>query len=167
MRLISIGTLVLVLGGCATSYQPEGFSGGFSETQLDKNVFRVTFRGNGYTRSERAEDLALLRSADLALSNGFKYFVIVTQDGRSSTAAFTTPTQSYTTATATGFGNAAYGSATTTTYGGQTFFVSRPSTSNTIICFVEKPNIQALVFDAEFLVGSLGRKYGVPGGRAR
>src|SRR5882724_2256033 len=79
--LVPLLTLILSLAGCATTYQPQSFSGGFSETQLDKNVFRVSFKGNGYTQAERAEEMALLRSAELTLKNGFKYFVII--DGRS------------------------------------------------------------------------------------
>ena len=47
---------------CATTYQSEGLTGGFSETQLDENIFRVTFYGNGYTGKERVTDFALLRS---------------------------------------------------------------------------------------------------------
>ena len=65
MRLLSVLAIALVLSACATTYQSESFSGGFSETQLDKNVFRVSFQGNGYTRAERAEEMALLRSAEL------------------------------------------------------------------------------------------------------
>jgi len=135
MRPIILTGLAIVLGACATSYKPQGLSGGFSETQLDRNVFRVSFRGNGYTRPERAEDFALLRSAELALRNGFTHFIIV--DGRSSSeyGAYTTPTQSYTTGGATSYGNTAYGSATTTTYGGQSFLIRKPSATNTIVCF--------------------------------
>ncbi len=135
MRPIILTGLAIVLGACATSYKPQGLSGGFSETQLDRNVFRVSFRGNGYTRPERAEDFALLRSGELALRNGFTHFIIV--DGRSSSeyGAYTTPTQSYTTGGATSYGNTAYGSATTTTYGGQSFLIRKPSATNTIVCF--------------------------------
>ena len=31
--------------------QSEGPNGGFSDTQLDENVFNIMFRGNGYTSS--------------------------------------------------------------------------------------------------------------------
>src|SRR5437764_1386447 len=64
IRLIMIGGLLFV--ACATPYQRHGFTGGFSESQLDENVFRVNFRGNGYTSPERAADFTLLRSAELA-----------------------------------------------------------------------------------------------------
>ena len=149
------------LTACATAYQPEGLSGGFTETQLDKNVFRVSFQGNGYTRPERAEEMALLRSAELTLKNGFTHFAIV--DGRSRTdySAFTTPTQSRTTGTVSSFGNTSYLNAQTRTTGGQTFIAAKPSSTNTIICFTEKPETGAFVYDAHFLFNSLGAKYGV------
>lgn len=161
MRTITAISLAIILGGCATTYQPEGFSGGFSETQLDTNVFRVSFRGNGYTSAERAEELALLRSAELTLKNGFTHFVVIDGRSREQLGTYTTPTQSYTTANATAYGNSAYGTARTTTYGGQTFLISKPSTTNTIMCFTGKPDIQALVYDAKFVCNSLGQKHGV------
>jgi hypothetical protein len=160
MQTIAAIFILILLGGCATAYQPEGLSGGFSETQLDTNVFRVSFRGNGYTRAERAEDLALLRSAELTLKNGFTHFVVIDGRSREQLGTFTTPTQSDTTANATAYGNSAYGTARTTTYGGQTFLISKPSTTNTIMCFNGKPDLQAIVYDAKFVCNSLGQKHG-------
>lgn len=161
MRTFAAISLAVLLGGCAAAYQTEGLSGGFSETQLDTNVFRVSFRGNGYTRAERTEDLALLRSAELTLKNGFTHFAIIDGRSRIQLGTYTTPTQSYTTANATAHGNSAYGAARTTTYGGQTFMISSPSSTNTIMCFNGKPDIQALVYDAQFVCNSLGKKYSV------
>lgn len=161
MRIITLVTLVFALAGCASAYKSEGFGGGFSETQLDVNVFRVSFRGNGYTRAERAEELALLRSAELTLKNGFTHFAVIDSQSRERHGSYTTPTQSYTTANATAYGNSAYGTAQTTTYGGQTIQFSKPSTTNTIMCFKGKPDIQGLVYDAQFLCNSLGSKYEV------
>ena len=51
-------------------------------------------------REECAEDFTLLRSAELAQQHGFLYFVIMDEKAGASLAAFTTPTQSYTTASA-------------------------------------------------------------------
>ncbi len=50
---------------------------GYSSTQIDTNVFQVTFNGNAYTGRDRANDFLLLRSAELALENGYEYFVIL------------------------------------------------------------------------------------------
>ena len=79
------------------------------------------------TRAEKAEDLALLRSAELTLKNGFTHFVIIDSQSREKHDTYTTPTQSYTTANATAYGNTASGTAQTTSYGGQTFNISKPT----------------------------------------
>jgi hypothetical protein len=160
MRVLAVSIAAIVLSACATSYQPQSFSGGFTETQLDKNVFRVSFKGNGYTSRERAEDFALLRSAELALRNGFTHFVIV--DGRAGTdfSTITTPTQSTTVGSANVYGNTVYGRATTTTTGGQTFVVQKPSSTNTIYCTNGKPD-GVFAYDAAFVTRSIGEKYGL------
>ncbi len=150
-----------ILTGCATVYQKQGFTGGFSETQLGENIFRVTFKGNAYTSRERVSDFTLLRCAELALEKEFKYFIIVDSEKYTKTGAYTTPTTSYTTGSAYGTGSYAYGSATTTTTGGQTYFYSKPRSTNTIVGFKEKPKIDGLLYDAEFIVKSIKGKYGI------
>jgi hypothetical protein len=155
------GLIVSILAGCATAYQAQSFSGGFTETQLDTNIFKISFKGNGYTSPERAEEMALLRSADIALKNGFTHFAIIDGRSRADYATFTTPTQSNTNANVTLAGNTAYGRATTTTFGGQSFLITKPSATNTIMCFNGKPDVQGLVYDAKFVFNSLAQKYGV------
>lgn len=161
MRVITSLCLIVTLSACATAYQRDGFTGGFSETQLDENVWRVTFEGNGYTREQRAEEFALLRSAELTLEKGYTHFGIAGSRSSSETGAVTTPTTSYTTGNAYSSGNYAYGSATTRTYGGQTFYVSKPSTTNTVVMFNGKPEVQGMIYDARFICQSIGQKYGI------
>lgn len=165
MRYLATLSIAFLIAGCATGYQAQSFSGGFSETQLDKNVFRVTFKGNGYTQSERVEDFALLRSAELTLKNGFSHFAIV--DGRQGAeyGVMTTPMQSYTTGSVTAYGNTAYGSTQTTTTGGQSFIIKKPSSTNTIVCFNGKPENGMFAYDAKFIYDSLSAKYGVKAGK--
>lgn len=158
MKIITL-LLIAFLTGCATEYQPNGFTGGFSETQLGENVFRVSFRGNGHTSTERAADFSMLRAAEITLENGFKYFIVVDSKDDASLSTFTTPTTSQTTASAYGVGNHAYGTAYTTTNGGNTFIISRPRVANTIVCFKEKPEDKGIVYDADFLVDSIKKKY--------
>lgn len=148
-RLVTLTIAGSILAGCATAYKPSGFSGGFSETQLAENVWRVRFNGNGYTRSQRAEDLALLRSAELTLTNGYTHFVLA--DSRTANDIFTTPSQYHT--TSTGFGYR------TTQTGGETF--TKPSATNTVVMFKDRPASQGMVYDAKFICGSLGRQYEV------
>ena len=150
--------IALILVGCATStpYSENSLIRGFSETQLSDNTWTVRFNGNGYTSRESAVDFGLLRCADLCLSSGFKYFVIVDgqEDSRNSTD--TTPTSSYTTGTVYGSGNFA---ANTQTYGGQTYNFSKPSANNTIVCFKKRPALKTLVYDAAFVRKSMREIY--------
>src|SRR5262245_13545958 len=148
--LIPLLLLSLFLSGCSTPYQRQGFFiAGYSETLVDENIFQVSFRGNQHTSRERASDFALLRSAEVATENGFRYFIVVewVKDSSSNTMY--------------GNGNTAYGMARTSTYGGQTFVMHQPSTTNMILCFKEKPDIAGLIFDAEFVKNSLKQKYGI------
>jgi hypothetical protein len=103
MRRIGLIAAILILSGCATDYQRQGptFLGwwdgyGYSSTQIDTNVFQVTFKGNAYTESDRANNFALLRSAELTLENGYEYFVIIDAQKYSKNSSDTTPTTSTT-----------------------------------------------------------------------
>ena len=156
VRLLAATVTALLIGGCATGYQSQGFKGGYSDTQVAENIFVVSFKGNGYTSAERAEDFALLRSAHVAVDHGFSYFVIVSDQNSTSTSAYTTPTT--TTASATVVGNTAYGSATT--IGGQTYIIAKPRTRNTIVCLKEKPS-SGFYYDAAIVIRSLDEKYGI------
>ena len=159
----------IALCGCATDYQPNKtysvggiplFStGGFTETQLDKNVFQVTFDGNEFTAGQRASDLVLLRCADIALKHDFSFFVIVDSKAYNNISSYTTPIQSTTTGSATRAGNTVSGSATTTTTGGQTYVTVMPSATNTVVYFKEKPSVQGFSYNADFICNSLGQKY--------
>lgn len=158
--LISIAS-VAAITGCATAYQPKGPMGGFDETQLDTNVWRVSFKGNGYTKGERAEDFATLRSAELALANGFTHFAFVESKTGSELSTYTAPRTSYTTGRAEVVGNTLYLNATTNTYGGGTFLMRRPSATNTVVMFKGRPDGGGMVYDANFICSSIGQKYKV------
>ncbi|MBI5617232.1 MAG: hypothetical protein HY943_13165 [Gammaproteobacteria bacterium] len=161
----------LALTACATQYQPRGMTGGFSETQLGPNAFTVTFKGNGYTDFDRATDFTLLRSAELTLGSGFRYFVIVDANSWQQMAVMTTPTHTTTTldASTTGtlnsyggvgtFRGTTTGTARSTTWGGNSFLIQKPRTSNTIVCFAQPPQAVGMVYDAEFVRTALTAKY--------
>ncbi|MEM1438406.1 MAG: PDZ domain-containing protein [Pseudomonadota bacterium] len=79
MRLSLVaGLAVIMLSGCATPYGSgsSSLTGGYYDEQLEHNTFKVTFSANGYTSSERASDLAIMRACELALSKGFNYVVV-------------------------------------------------------------------------------------------
>lgn len=157
MKKIFLSLLVIYLSGCATSYQKMGFSGGFEETQLAPNVWKVHFAGNGYTRSSRAEDMTLLRSADITLQNGFSYFVLAGSNSSTDYSSYTAPSTSVTNVNM--YGNS--GTGTTNTYGGGTHIISKPSTTNTVVMYKTKPEMPTIIYDASFICSSLGAKYEV------
>lgn len=161
MRAIvaAAAAVLFVLTGCLphlapTPYQPMGRSGGFEETKLSPNSWRVNFAGNAATGTARAEDFVLLRSAEIALQNGFRYFVIADQASRSEISTFTTggTTQTYPNT---------YGTPTTYRAPVQVHDVNKPVTETVIVCFNEKPDTDLTVYDAEFLKKSIGAKYGL------
>lgn len=64
------------LSGCATPYEPSGLMGGFDEVRVSANSYRISVQGNGYTSSERAEQIMMLRAAELTLQNGYTHYAI-------------------------------------------------------------------------------------------
>jgi hypothetical protein len=144
--------------GCATPYQPIGATGGFEETQLAPDVFRISFRGNGFTSSDRTQDFVLLRAADLTLVHGFHYFAIVNEANGGSMSSITLPGSSYTTGTATRYGNTAYGSAITTYVPPTDIPIFKPHSGLLIRCFPGQPK-GVYGFDASFLANTIRQKY--------
>ena len=70
---------LLALGGCATTptiYQAAGAPGavGYSETPIESDRWRVSFRGGGGAGVQQVSDLALQRAADLTLAKGYDWF---------------------------------------------------------------------------------------------
>jgi hypothetical protein len=160
-RLYLILVSALFMVGCATGYHPGGLTGGYSDIAISENVFQVSFAGNGYTSAGQASDFALLRCAELALDHGFSYFILVDANQMSSISSYTTPTTSRTTGSATVYGNTIYGTSRTTTTGGQTYNFVKPSATNTIMCFVEKPDLNATIYDARIVSASIRSKRGI------
>ena len=158
MKITTILAFIFVLIGCGTAYQKQGFSGGYSETQLAENIYSVSFKGNAYISKEKVADYTLLRSAELTLERGYKYFAIIDVEEYTQHSTYTTTPTYHTTGSAYGTGNYANFNATTYQTGGQTYHYAKPSKSNTILLLNEKPE-SAFVFDAEFIYNSIRKKY--------
>lgn len=159
-KLAALAAAALLAAGCASTYQPHGFSGGYSDSQLDANVFRVSFRGNGYTTPERAEDMATLRAAELTLRHGFTHFAILEKRYDVEHSSFTAPAQTQTRGTVSSYGGTSYLNARSVTSGGYTFTSSDPRVSTVIECFNGKPR-EGSAFDARFVYDSLTKKYDI------
>lgn len=151
----------IILSACATGYQPEGVVGGYSELRIGEDLYRVSFEGNGYTDAERAGDLALLRAAEITLSNGASHFAVIDSERSSKRGTFTTPRTSSTTGTFSTFGGTGRYSAQTTTYGGQTFTISKPTAKNLILLVRDPESFNGPVFDAQILSSGIKKRYGI------
>jgi hypothetical protein len=77
IRLAALSAVCL-LSSCATAYQPDGISGGYSDRRLNDNTEQVSFRGDRFTSPETLHSFLLRRCADLTLQNGYNYFELVT-----------------------------------------------------------------------------------------
>ena len=82
-KAIVVICLPIFLVSCATGYQPLNDSSGYWDERIEpsSNKFTIGYDGNKWhsnpvNQRERVIDLALLRSAEVALENGFKYFIV-------------------------------------------------------------------------------------------
>lgn len=163
MKTIFLLTLssILLCTGCATGYRPGDFFGGYSDTQLAPDVFRVHFGGNGYTSQERAQDFAMLRAAELTLHHNFTCFSIARDHNYNNVSTWTTPGYANTSATATGNGFGGFNIEANTIYTPpltQVFY--KPQSDILIKTFKIKPDATP-TFDAFFLQQSLREKYSI------
>ena len=72
--------VLLPLAGCATAYQPERATGGYTDFHLAPNTYRVRFRGNNYTPRDKVEVFLLYRCAQLTEQLGYEHFVLLSED---------------------------------------------------------------------------------------
>ena len=89
MKLIVLLFAFSVLG-CATGYQPEGFSGGYDEQKVGDNKYLVSFSGNGFTSGSEVQRGAFRRAEELCMEKNYNSFEMISKDG--STSQSTTPT---------------------------------------------------------------------------
>lgn len=89
-------TLALSLAGCATGFQSNGFTGGFSDFQMAQDVYRISFRGNAFTSSDATTEMAMLRAAQLTLEAGYSHFAVMNEGESYSTTYIAQPGSSTT-----------------------------------------------------------------------
>ena len=88
MRYLVTVMALVGLAACATPtpFEPADSAGyGFADQRIEKNRYRVSFRGNSLTTKEQVETALLLRAAQVTLENGYDHFVIVSDDTETET----------------------------------------------------------------------------------
>jgi hypothetical protein len=144
MKKITLLLLVLgVLSGCATPtayrpYQDSFFesSGGYTDIKLQDGVYRVSFTGNADTVGDRSANFAMLRCAEVALRDGYPYFVI--SSDRTETLSSVAPYRN-----------------------SWASFYNMPVSTYVIQCFKEKPTTTAVIYNAEEIRRNIKAQYGM------
>jgi hypothetical protein len=154
---------LLLFCSCATAYRPLKGGTGYSSSQVASNEFRVRFQGNADTSLERAYDFALLRSAELTLQNGFRFFSVLDVTNTSSAKRYTRVYQTFGTpvAGAEDFGRYDYIPAPPRVQVQQPEIFYKPGTVFLIKCYAKPPE-KNFAYDAVVLEESLRRKYKMP-----
>lgn len=111
-----IVTLSVVVVGCATAYQPKGFTGGYEEVEVKPGVFFLEFEGNGYTSLPTVVQYWHRRADEVCARSGQVAEVLDTEQAMAVTGAVG---NTYT------MGRSTFGGAT---------FVRKPSKSGYIRC---------------------------------
>ncbi len=80
--LAVLASAFLAACSSSTAYQPAEKRGayGYTETELGKDRYRITFTGNSVTDKETVNDYAMLRAAELTLQQGYDWFQLVNRD---------------------------------------------------------------------------------------
>ncbi len=158
-RFLIVVVCAVVASACGTTYTKRGLMGGVDEVQLNENTWRISARGNAYTSEEAVLDMVLLRSADIASQNGFRYFVFLSEETWSDDYDVYIPETSYSTGTINSYGNITTINTTTNTHGGYNMPYSKPRAQNIVMMFKNKlNNVEGIVYDAVFVCNTVGRR---------
>ena len=84
-QAFAIPALILALAACTTPtvYAPMAKPGasGYSETRIQADRYRITFRGGSDAGRNRVSDLTLLRAAQVAIAAGYDWFRVTERYG--------------------------------------------------------------------------------------
>ena len=68
--------VTIFLAGCATGYQQQSLTGGYTDSLTGKTTATVSFKSNAFTSAEETRRFAMRRAAEVTLANGYDYFLV-------------------------------------------------------------------------------------------
>ncbi|WP_218814015.1 CC0125/CC1285 family lipoprotein [Rickettsiella endosymbiont of Dermanyssus gallinae] len=145
--------LTLALTGCATTYQPSGFSGGYEDIQLSENIYKISFNGNSFASKELVQNYLLRRCADVTIQKGYKYFVILNENIEVSRRTITTPATVQTNSINTFMGNSVSSNGYSTINYGQNITSNRYG-DIAVIKLLKNNNKYANALNAEIILSN-------------
>lgn len=72
--------MYLLISGCATPYGNESVVGGFSVFPEAADKFRISLRSNAFTSLSQAENIVLLKAAEVTLDAGYERFLVTSNN---------------------------------------------------------------------------------------
>lgn len=138
MKTNALTILAVILSSCATPYQSKGLLGGFTETQISADTYRVGFGANAYTGEDVSYDYALLRCAEIGQKNGFSYFVLKDSDSIMRTTG---------------------ASHTGNLWGSSTHIQNKPRVFLTAQFFRSRPSTSETIYDCALIIRSVKQKH--------
>jgi len=90
-------SLLLLLAGCATPFGADKGYGGYADSPIEGNLFRVAFTATPGLGPQAVHDLALLRAAEITQEHGKEWFSIVRENRGITTRLQLLPAQGFVT----------------------------------------------------------------------
>jgi len=161
-RLYLTVLCILFISGChiGSSYHEADnmWHLGYSDVQLNENVYRVSYAGYQIPQNE-CDEFALMRASEIAKDKGYRYFRILNEQQSASSQAFYMPGSTQTSGTISRYGNFAQMNATSYASGFMAT-VNYPVSTLMIELLRNRPEASD-VLDAEIVWKSLANKHGV------
>lgn len=162
MKQIVFLAFLVILAGCAIGRSYHNADNmwklGYTDTQLNESVYRVSYAGCGIPQSE-CDDFAIMRASEIVKDKGYQYFRILTEKQSAHSESFYVPGSTYTAGTVSGYGNVAQMNATSYS-SGIMGTANYPVSTITIEILKEKEDALDTL-DAEIICSSLAQKHGV------
>lgn len=156
-------SLVLGLSACSTlPSQPRSFEqlGQFSSYPLNSQTYRVGFKATSNLSYGTAEEITLVKAAQVTMKNGFRYFKVLndpsnrTQQPPRKAVVYPDPMFYPYGFRSPRFYDPLYNMP-------QVVTIDPVEVSYTIECYKDQKNVPSDAFDATLILKSIGQKYGV------
>jgi hypothetical protein len=83
LKFIPLVAVCVMLGACATPYQPNGIRGGYKDQHLHDNVYYVAFGGNAWIDKGTAVQYFHRRAKELCTEKGFGNYRVLKESDSS------------------------------------------------------------------------------------
>ncbi len=81
IKIIGFVVTIIMVSGCATTYDTEKsyWTGnrGFSQTQLENDIWQIDFTGNTHTNSETRKKYLLKKAAEITIKENYSFFKVI------------------------------------------------------------------------------------------